>query len=189
MICWILIAGQPKKKLSQWLWRRRRRPSWRVALASPGCPGPSWPASTWRRSWKGRPRKCFVFLCFHLRAALYLFLYVFISGRLNRERNSDESERQWKLARRKRRCGICQENILLLFYGEHFSDMCFMRHRMSCEWQQFSWNLTLKRITRLGEGNWKRGNCRCLRGMRRLSPSSRTSGVTGPRRFLGDFDF
>ena len=120
---------------------------------------------------------------------LFIFLYVFISGRLNRERNSDESERQWKLARRKRRCGICQENILLLFYGEHFSDMCFMRHRMSCEWQQFSWNLTLKRITRLGEGNWKRGNCRCLRGMRRLSPSSRTSGVIGPRRFLGDFDF
>ena len=34
-----------------------------------------------------------------------LFSYVFISGRLNRERNSDESERQWKLARRKRRCG------------------------------------------------------------------------------------
>ena len=33
-----------------------------------------------------------------------LFSYVFISGRLNRERNSDESERQWKLARRKRRC-------------------------------------------------------------------------------------
>ena len=69
MIYWILIAGQPKKKLSQWLWRKRRRPSWRAASASPGCPGPSWPASTWRRSWKGRPRKCFVFLCFHLREA------------------------------------------------------------------------------------------------------------------------
>ena len=122
---------------------------------------------------------------------LYIFFFMFSSqgGWTEREIPTKARGNESSPEEKEGAVQICQENTLLLFYGEHFSDMCFMRQRMSCEWQQFSWNLTLKRITRLGEGNWKRGNCPCLRGMRRLSPSSRTSGVIGPRRFLGDFDF
>ena len=39
-------------------------------------------------------KKMFCFPLFSSQGGFLSFLYVFISGRLNRERNSDESERQ-----------------------------------------------------------------------------------------------